>query len=374
MRKAFDRIVHNLLVQKLSDIGIHSSLLNWIDSYLRERSQYVNLSGWRSRSFAVSSGVPQESHLGPLLFILFINDIAKVFKSAQFALFADDLKLFINASSILDCKALQDDLDALALWCSKNHLFLNIDKCKVITFHRSKTPLLFDYSIDSELLQRVDSIRDLGVLLDKSLDFKSHIENIIAKSCSMLGFVKRICWDLTKLKAITSIYCAHVRSNLEYASVVWFPGCANKVNSIESIQKKFVLFALRRSIRRDLNYRLPSYESRCKLLNLESLVRRRLNTCALFAYDILNSILDAPVLRIKFSLNSTMNHLRARDCLLVPQHRTLYGFFEPVTNLSRIYNNFYRMIDLNASASNRSLIKSLVISDVMQFAVGMYVL
>ena len=107
-----------------------------------------------------------------------------------------------------------------------------------------------------------------GVFIDSSINFKFHVESIVAKAHSMLGFIKRNCKEFTNLKALTSVYSAHVRSHLEYASTVWFPGQIYRINSIESVQKKYVIYALRRSIRRDANYRLPSYISRCETSNI----------------------------------------------------------------------------------------------------------
>ena len=100
IRKAFDRLHQSILLRKLNDLGVYSSLLNWIKTYFYKRSQYVRISGWDSHIFIVQSGVPQGSHLGPLLFILFINDVVNSFKFSKCLLFADPLKLFKSIKSI----------------------------------------------------------------------------------------------------------------------------------------------------------------------------------------------------------------------------------------------------------------------------------
>ena len=112
--------------------------------------------------------------------------------------------------------------------------------------------------------------------------------------------------------------------------MVWFTGFVTKVDAIESVQKRFVLYALRRSVRRDNNYILPSYQSRCKILNLETLIRRRLNSSAFFVHDLLPGRIDSLQLLVKFYINHLDRELRWHEYLLIPQHRTFYGFAESI--------------------------------------------
>lgn len=156
----------------------------------------------------------------------------------------------------------------------------------------------------------------------------------------MLGFIKRICYDFRDIRALKSIYCAHVRSHLDYACVVWQPYCANKKAAIESIQKKFVLYALRRTVKRDENFRLPSYDSRCKNLGIESLQRRRINLSAFFVFDLLNNRIDAPELRSRIVINDQARHLRRLQFLTIKHRRTNYGYHEPLNELCMIFNTF----------------------------------
>lgn len=117
VRKAFDRVRHGMLISKLRELGIHSSLLDWIRSYLSDRHQYVKMMGSKSQRYHVTSGLPQGSHLGPLLFLIYFDDVTKVFKSSKCSLYADDLKVYRRIKSVSDCIALQRDLNALELWC-----------------------------------------------------------------------------------------------------------------------------------------------------------------------------------------------------------------------------------------------------------------
>lgn len=159
-----------------------------------------------------------------------------------------------------------------ALWFRNNGLTVSINKCNSISFHRNLHPIHFVYNIDGENLERVFQICDLGVMLDTNLNFSAHIEYVTGKAYAMLGFVKRICHEFRSIKALKSIFCAHVRSHLEYACTVWQPHCITKKAEIESIQKKFAIYALRRSVRRDSNYsfKLPYRHTNHVVKRLES--------------------------------------------------------------------------------------------------------
>ena len=291
-----------------------------------------------SRRIHVRSGVPQGSHLGPLLFLLFINDVVKVFKYSHCLLFADDLKIFTKVRNRLDALRLQWDLNRLVDWCKRNRLYLNVTKCFNVTYHRNKSPVLADYFVDDVKLERKLKMKDLGVIFDTKVSFNEHINHITARAYTILGFIKRNCWEMNDVYALKSVYCCYVRSILEYASVVWNPNYDVHSKRIESIQKQFLLFALRKlGWNRRVN--LPSYNSRCKLINLESLRARRLKACALFAFDLLTKKIEAPQLRSLIKLNEPQRMLRNNRIFRLAKHRTLYGNFEPVNNMCRVFNS-----------------------------------
>ena len=281
--KAFDRLIHRVLLNKLFRFGVHSSMLAWIQSYLSAREQFVKVCGWISKPIYVTSGVPQGSHLGPLLFILFMNDAPDVLNYSKCLMFADDLKLFSPVKSILDAINLQRDLDMLSSWCQRNCLSLNINKCKTMSFYRLNTPIIYNYAISNVPLVRVYEIRDLGVVFDRTFTFNSHIDLIVAKAYSMLGFMMRICADFNAVSVFFSLYNAYVRSHLEYAAVVWSPNYDVHINRIESVQK----FGYYNVIK------FAPYLFKCSLLNIELLSDRRRNAKLLFVFDILSGRIDS---------------------------------------------------------------------------------
>ena len=238
--RTFDRVSHSMLLHKLKLIGVDEPLISWFHSYLSGRRQTVKIGNFLSKIIHVTSGVPQGSHLGPLLFNVFINDIHECFTSSLFLLFADDLKLSCIIKSPLDCDKLQYDLNNLVEWCKRNGMDLNSSKCKAVTFTRSKASIKFDYKIDHHILEKLPLIKDLGVILDENLNFINHLSNAVNKAFQMLGFIKRTTQDFTSIPALKSLYCSLVRPHLEYASCTWTPSYGVHINSLQLVEHKFL--------------------------------------------------------------------------------------------------------------------------------------
>ena len=134
LEKAFDRVPHNKLLSKLVSYGIHKDIIQWIAAFLKQRRQHVKLNGFFSFWTAVFSGVPQGSILGPLLFIIFINDIMEFCTSSEIFLYADDSKIYKHIITSSDKVLLQNDIVAVKNWLDKWTVTLNIDKCKTISY------------------------------------------------------------------------------------------------------------------------------------------------------------------------------------------------------------------------------------------------
>lgn len=245
LSKAFDKVPHALLLEKLRRYGLPEWIVRWIQSYLADRKAFVKVRCTSSHLLAIPSGVPQGSVIGPLLFILFVNDLCSVLESDKL-MYADDLKVFRSVSSPLDSCALQQDIDRLLRWCTANGMEVNVQKCKIISFTRKRTPLLSSYRIGQNELERVNTIKDLGVTIDSKACFNEHIALTTAKAFATLGFLRRNAADFVDLFALKTIYCSLVRSQLEYAVQVWAPYYAVQAERIERIQRAFTRFAVRR--------------------------------------------------------------------------------------------------------------------------------
>src|SRR3978361_833340 len=200
--KAFDRIDHGIILRKLSSFGFSQPLCGLFQTYLADRQYYVSYGGHSSAPYIGTSGVPQGSNLGPLLFLLFINDLT---------------------DQIHDSVFLQQQLSSLETWCQINGLPLNITKCKVMTYTRKKIPVVYPYELGMTVLERARDIGDLGVTFDSYLVFDRLIEQIISKSLRMLRFIIRNTSCFRDLTAIKLLYFTYVRSRLEYAAVVGAP-------------------------------------------------------------------------------------------------------------------------------------------------------
>ncbi len=235
--KAFDTVAHKRLLGKLESYGVHGALHSWIQSFLEGRTQMVVVDGASSNSAIVKSGVPQGSVLGPLLFLIYINDLAKQ-TDATVRLFADDCVMYSSIKNTTDCEGLQHDLDLLHQWEKRWLLKFNVKKCNVLRATHAKTrEVAFDYNIGGTPLEITKSTTYLGVELSKDLKWNSHVDKTRAKGTQMLGVLRRnlkFCPQEIKDKA----YKVYVRPTMEYASPIWDPYTADNIKKIESVQRK----------------------------------------------------------------------------------------------------------------------------------------
>lgn len=270
--KAFDRVSHDILVSKLAGFGFAGPFLSWLGSYLRERSFYVVMGGYKSTMHRILSGVPQGSHLGPTLFNIFVNDIVNCFSNSTPFLYADDLKFCRSIKTPTESVLLQEDINRLVACCDNNGMSLNIKKCFHIKFTRKLYTIQSTYKVLNEHIQEVNVVKDLGVLFDKKLTFVPHIDHIIKKASKMLGFIIRNGKVFRKSQTKKLLYNTLVRSVLEYCSVVWQPHYATHNLRIERIQKRFMWSLVRSS---KLAKRSISYKERLDHFGISSLQTRR---------------------------------------------------------------------------------------------------
>lgn len=318
-----------------------------MDAIVFDRSAYVKIGGVCSELFKITSGVPQGSVLGPMIFILFINDICNTLKSSTY-LYADDLKFYRVITTRLDCVALQTDIDSLLKWCHFNGMEANFSKCNVISFNRLRSPIMFDYTIGEEQLNRSTAVKDLGILIDNKLKFTEHISLTIAKAFAMVGFVKRNTQSFNDIYCLKALYCSLIRSILEYGVQVWAPYHTVHINRIERVQKCFLRYALRKLNWRD-RLNLPSYEDRCMLLSLPTLSSRRVTLQRMLVFDLLTNKIDCADLIGKLRFNAPIRSTRNTDFLRRSSHRTLYGINNPFDVCCLRFNEVADVFDFNVS-------------------------
>ncbi|CAH2084216.1 unnamed protein product [Euphydryas editha] len=337
---AFDKVNHTLLLDKLGRYGVGGSILEWFKSYLSRRPQSVAIKGFESNTYLASSGVPQGSHLGPLLFLVFINDITNEIKHCKISLFADDLKIYRTIKNNVDAGLVQKDLNAIFTWCQTNSMTLNVNKCFFIKYSRKKKPLVSNYLIGNKPLKEVSEIRDLGVIIDKKLTFRSHVDKVVAKAARVLGFIRRNSNGFSQGVKIV-LYNALVRSLLEYASVIWSPTFNVHSQRVESIQRTFTRhLAFSAS---GISHRRP-YCQRLAWFGMMSLRNRRTLLDMCFLHKILSQdVRDSNLVeRISLSVPRRYPRNKIHNIFHIPISKTRMGNQAPVVRLCANYNRIVR--------------------------------
>ena len=296
--KAFDKVPHERLLHQLASFGITENIHSWIKDFLSLRTQKVNVNGYESESVKVTSGVPQGSVLGPILFLLYVHDVPSIVKNF-ISLFADDTKLF---SAMLEgessTESLQEDISCLTSWSEKMMMSYNIDKCHTLHIGKknpkqpyilplSKNPIVNEnytgYTLETPEIKEVTVEKDLGVLIDNELSFHQHIDAKISKANQMIGLIRKT-FKYIDIDIFNRLYKAIVRPHVEYADIVWAPTSKHYQDKLEKLQ--------RRATRMVKSISHLSYEERLKELQLPTLKYRRTRSAMLFLYKYTHGLVD----------------------------------------------------------------------------------
>ena len=301
LKKAFGSVPHSALMNKLSDLNLQPHLLQWIANYLSNRRQYVEVNGQTSATSPVISGVPQGSVLGPLLFLIYINDIANVeLSDSSLLLYADDVLLYRPICCPGDYTYLQQDINTLHTWSEANLLQFNPSKCRYMVVSRKVTPVLpdSDLSIDGSSLHKVDHYKYLGVWLSHNLSWTKHIEETCKSATKQIGVMYRKFYRHSSQDTLKQLYLSLVRSKLEYAAPVWDPQKTTLCQKLEKVQK-FALKVCSKNWSSD-------YEHLLNITNLPALSIRREYLKLTYLYQILNGSFifpNAPLERRNIPVN-----------------------------------------------------------------------
>lgn len=345
LAKAFDRVNHQVLILKLESFSFSRNTLNFLYSYLTGRTQFVKFNINKSYSFNPTSGVPQGSILGPLLFVLFVNDINLYIKHSKFLLYADDLKLFLRVDTLENCNLLQNDLDALLVYCNKCDLTLNESKCKTISFTRKKNPIINDYIINNTMLDRVSEIKDLGIKFTNNFSFNSHVLDIVSEGYRKLSFITRSSKEFNYDTCIL-LFNSYVRSKLEYGAIIWNPKTTLYSDMLEKIQKKLLRTLF---FRKHNSWPLfTSYTTQLLDFNINSLQKRRNNSEVLFIFNVFNKINDPDILA-EVAINVPDIRLRKRDNIF-----KITNIISPVSQCLITTNEFIKNHDIDFFNIRRS--------------------
>lgn len=248
---------------KLKHLGVRGHVLAWIESFISGRRQRVVLRNGVSTWKKVTSGVPQGSITGPLLFPLYVNDIPDIISSTA-KMFADDTKVYRKIKSKADCDLLQHDLNKLAAWSRIWLLEFNAEKCVVL---RIRSALAYQYSLNGVYLQEVTSQKDLGITISNTLTPTKHIQELVKKANMKIAMFRRCFTGLDEIK-VKTLYQSIIRPALEFASSAWNPSTKKDIETLEKVQKRCLRL--------------------CNNFDLDTLEERRKKTDLIDTYKFLN--------------------------------------------------------------------------------------
>ena len=321
--KAFDKVSHKHLQLKLNYYGIRNNTLGWIDAFLSNRTQVTCVNGTHSSRIHVTSGVPQGSVLGPVLFLLYINDINQEIKS-HIKLFADDSVVYRQINNHSDHLTLQKDLDTLTSWAKTWLMDFNIKKCVILPITLKRKPSHFDYYILGQKLERVNKHDYLGITISNDLKWTNHIAKISGKASRTLGLLKRTLSPCSQHVKDTA-YKMLVRPQLEYASEVWNPHTLKSTKKIDQIQRNACRFVFH-DYRRQTDV-IPLLQK----LHWDSLYTRRLIQQATMLYKIHYHLVDIYTphyIKPAFHISNRIDHpLKYCNTNTVVLNTFKYSFF-----------------------------------------------
>ena len=236
--KAFDTVNHKILLSKLFHYGIRDKAYAWLESYLCNRVQFVSYNGFKSTKNTITCGVPQGSILGPLLFLIYINDLSKICQFTNPFLFADDTNLLHHSKDLVKLqKEINDDLHQISEWLQANRLSLNIKKTHYMIFSNKRLPIDMNIKIDGNKIDSVEQTKFLGVIIDKQLNWKKHITHITGKVARGIGIIIKAKKYLPR-EAMLSLYYYFIYPYLTYCNLVWGTSCKSHLERLKILQKK----------------------------------------------------------------------------------------------------------------------------------------
>ena len=261
--KAFDTISHDILLTKLEFMGFRGPLLSWITSYLSNRSQYVEVGGSSSYPLPITIGVPQGSTLGPLLFLLYINDMENCLNDMNIIHFADDSTLHVKFNRDSNVTAIADnELSSINTWLLANKLCLNIDKTKYMIFYLKNKPPDLNISIANTFIGRTDVHKFLGVYIDENLNFGTHTTKLCAKISRGIGILRRL-KPLVSQGTLKQLYYAFVYAHFSYAITSYQSAYLNQIQKLKNLINKAIKLVF------NLNTIVPALLSEKCIMNFE---------------------------------------------------------------------------------------------------------
>jgi hypothetical protein len=351
--KAFDRVHHDLLLVKMKQLGFSQSALAWFDSYLTNRLQRVcidrnSFSAWSS----ISTGVPQGSVLGPLLYLLYVNDISSIFKNGKVRLYADDLQYYITFKIGYQNEAVlkaEEDTNRLVMYAGNHNLHLNINKTQPLILGSRKYLNIIDneqlpkINIEGVIVPYRETVTNLGVVFDQTLTWGPHVDHVCKKVFSIIAQLRRNAYHLpraVKKQVINSLVIPHI----DYGSVIMCDMNVTYKIRMQRLQNSCIRYI----------FELPKDEHVTQYYNALSwlkLDQKRTLSIALMMWNIVRNKTPCHLYeKFVFRSNVNVRSSRQSNCMLqVPCHRTEKYSKSFLVNACKIWNslNLYQLINLS---------------------------
>jgi len=338
---AFTSVSLTKLTNILHQIGLRDPLLQWVNCFLSGRLQSVRVDSCLSEAKEVSSGVPQGTLLGPLLFLIYINGIDSVIERSTIAIYADDCKVFSSFDKNEPRAALQNDLTNISTWSNSMQLNLSLPKCTVLHIGPRNRGIDFEYSLGDVVLDSVPHIKDLGITVTSDLKFSAHCLTIARKASQKASCIIRF-FETKDPLFLFQMFCVYCRPILEYASPAWNPHLKKDVVLLERVQRNFT-----KRIFRNQNL---SYEERLNRLKTKSLAERRIEIDLIMTYKIINGLVDLNTSDFftLSQLSNTRGHpLKLHKPRLQKSVSARYNFFS--NRIINVWNELPEDVVLSAS-------------------------
>ena len=351
LQKAFDTVNHDILLMKLEHYGIRGTALDWFKSYLSDRKQYVSVNGCNSSYLNVTCGVPQGSVLGPLLFLIYTNDLPLSSSKLAFYLFADDTNIYYEAESLDQLQSVVNkELKKVKMWLDVNKLSLNIDKTNFIIFKspQHSSPENVSIKIGKLPIKQTCNVKFLGVLLDENLAWKYHLTELskkLARTCGMFFKVRHF----LPIDILVCLYNSLFSPFLQYGILVWGLTYETQINPVFLLQKRVV-----RAISFE-HFTAPSMPifSDLKILKVHDLFQLKMLS---FVYDCINKIAP-PYFHSFFELVDSVHQYSTRqatnnDIFLTQMNTLQYGLRSVRYFGAKCWNDIPVEIKKSPSANN----------------------
>jgi hypothetical protein len=342
IKSAFDRVSHQKLLQKLETFGLESRVIQFYHNFLSDRTSYVKLNGsLSSTSIPVSSGVPQGTVSGPLLFLIYINDIVmSIPHSVQYVLFADDLKIF-SSDPIL----LQKAIDNIIEWSKSWELPLAYQKIAVV--HLGRNNPRYSYNLENTPISPSNCMRDLGVLIDDKLSFANHISEKVLRASILCKHVYRS-FHFDDPQSFFDLYNCYIRPILDYCCEVYSPAANSGLCA--DLEKPLRLFS--RLIFQRFGLKYENYNDRLCQFGISSQYSRRLQCDLTLCLKLLNDSVHYPDLPLALT-KSARHPYRVRSCSTLYLNESFY-----FARISKLWNTFSRSYNFINQEVIKSFIKS----------------